>query len=363
MPPELGVAAPAATRERHLRLVPHRPLRVVDVALFSGEDSYALRTYLDAKVAFARRCGDVEHHLLVPGALGPTLPFNRSSGYRLPLGGRGLLPALEALDPDVVLLHAPFWKAREACRLMHLKGAVTVMVHHGFAAADGGAAPLYDRALRAWLHHTYDEADAVMAAGDPWDDVGRAAGIPLRFGIDPVFVPQPRVERGDHVLYAGLVAARKGLFTLVDAVARRGWPLRVIGDGPDTERLADRAAALGVALELIPFEHERGALARELAAARCMVVPEPPGGIALAALEAAACATPVVVAAASAAAAALGARAQTFAAGDIAGLGEAIRRARRATVDPRAAAAFAAEHAWERVLRLELRELEALARW
>ena len=38
-----------------LRLVAARPLRVVDVATWYGERSGGIRTYLDAKGAYARR--------------------------------------------------------------------------------------------------------------------------------------------------------------------------------------------------------------------------------------------------------------------------------------------------------------------
>ena len=58
--------APAARRPA-LRLVAARPLRVVDVAIWYGERSGGIRTYLDAKSAFARRTGAFEHRLVVPG--------------------------------------------------------------------------------------------------------------------------------------------------------------------------------------------------------------------------------------------------------------------------------------------------------
>jgi alpha-1,6-mannosyltransferase len=44
-----------------------RRLRVVDVALFYGERSGGIRTYLEAKARFAARTGAFEHHLVVPG--------------------------------------------------------------------------------------------------------------------------------------------------------------------------------------------------------------------------------------------------------------------------------------------------------
>ena len=70
-----------------LRLVaPARPLRVVDVALFYGERSGGIRTYLDAKAAYAARTGAFEHRLVVPGDVPSVLPSR--ADQRLPLAAR-----------------------------------------------------------------------------------------------------------------------------------------------------------------------------------------------------------------------------------------------------------------------------------
>lgn len=355
--------------ERRLRLVVRRALRVVDVALFYGERSGGIRTYLREKQAFAAECEQIEHHLLVPGAVGPTVPFNHANGYRLPLGGRGLLQALDHLEPDVVLLHDPFWKAREVCRLVHLHGGAVVMVHHGSAALDAaalpGPSPVYERALRGWLRRTYDEVDAVMAACDPFEDTGRPASFPLRFGLNPAFRPHPGVTRGDHVLYAGRIAREKGIFTLLEAAAqsREPWPLHVVGSGPARPAVVARARELGLRdrLRVLPYLADPRALARAYAAARCVVMPGPLETFGLVAFEAAACAAPVVACRTAPSAAISGAH--TFSPGHAGELSRAIERARQATPDPAAAAAYAARHTWERALTAELRDLEALTGW
>ncbi|HEX4364681.1 MAG TPA: hypothetical protein VHZ75_09035 [Solirubrobacteraceae bacterium] len=46
---------------------PHAPLRTADIALFYGERSGGIRTYLDAKAAWAKASGMIEHHVVVPG--------------------------------------------------------------------------------------------------------------------------------------------------------------------------------------------------------------------------------------------------------------------------------------------------------
>ena len=92
--PSGGTAAPQRPR---LRLVTTPPLRVVDVALFYGERSGGIRTYLDAKAAFARRTGAFEHRLVVPGTARdvkgatcalPSVRIGAANGYRWPLGTR-----------------------------------------------------------------------------------------------------------------------------------------------------------------------------------------------------------------------------------------------------------------------------------
>lgn len=338
----------------HLRLVASRPLRVVDCALFYGGRSGDVRAYLDAKRAFAADFAGIEHHLLAPGASGPSLPFNRAGAHRLALGGRGLLRALEALVPDVVLLHDPFWKAREVCRLVHSQGGAVVMVHHGAAVLEARAAtgpsPVYERALRSWLLRSYDEADAVMSAGATWAKIGRGASIPLRVGLHPAFRPQPDVDCGDHVLFAGGIGTEQGIFTLLEAAARsrEQWTLRVLGNGPAVPEAQARAAELGIAhrLDVRPSPAEPHDLAREYAAARCVVVPGPKGTSATAAVDAAACGAPVV--------------SWTT---DPVSLLRAIGSARLMRRDLQAAEAFAAAHTWQSAFTAELRDLEALAGW
>jgi alpha-1,6-mannosyltransferase len=84
-----------------------RMLRVVDVALWYGERSGGIRTYLDAKVAHARATGAFEHHVVVPGPRErhddgrhelPSLRLVAANGYRVPLGARALGRTLAQLD-------------------------------------------------------------------------------------------------------------------------------------------------------------------------------------------------------------------------------------------------------------------------
>ncbi len=259
MPPESAVAL-AATAHR-------QRLRIADVALFYGERSGGIRTYLEAKAAFAARTGAFEHHLVIPGrpahatanptahppatatpSANPTVPptatatppatdrhhdphrheqpslrLAASNGYRIPLGGAGLQATLRELAPDIVLLHDPYWTPRLASRAAHQTGAAVIAVHHSSAALHAAGLPgpqgVYKRALRRWYRRAYVDVDAVMSVVDPGPDAHRPSTLLLRLGLDQAFHPRPEIVRGDHVLYVGRLSREKGLRELLEAAA------------------------------------------------------------------------------------------------------------------------------------------------
>jgi alpha-1,6-mannosyltransferase len=361
-----------------LRLVAPPPLRVVDVALFYGERSGGIRTYLDAKLRWARGARDVEHHAVVPGprrrhhdgvhAL-PSLRVAAANGYRLPLGAEELKRCLRALRPDVVLLHDPFWAPLGVAEAAHALGARVVAVHHGSAALDAAALPGPDAPwrtlLRRWMHHAYREADAVMAAVDARADTGREALIPLRFGVHPAFRPRLGVRRGDHVLYVGRLAREKGVVELVRAAARsrEPWELRLVGSGPAEGRLRRLARRLGLAgrLRIAPHVRAPERLAATYAQARAVVMPGAHETFGLVALEAAASGAATVACATAPSAALLGALVRTYAPGDVEGLLAAVEGARASTPDPHAAARLARASTWDAAFAGELAALRALS--
>jgi alpha-1,6-mannosyltransferase len=219
-----------------------RHLRIVDVALFYGERSGGIRTYLDAKVRHARATGAFEHHVIVPGPRErhrdgrhelPSLRLVAANGYRVPLGARALKRTLERLRPDVVFRHDPFWAPLRVTE----------------AAGMRGPKRPWEALFRAWLRHAYAPVDAIASIVDPEPDCGREASFPLRLGLHDAFRPQTGVARGDHVLYVGRFARENGIFRLLEAAARSDepWPLRLIGSGPAEDALRRRARALGIA--------------------------------------------------------------------------------------------------------------------
>jgi alpha-1,6-mannosyltransferase len=356
---------------------PAGPLRVADVAIFYGERSGGIRTYLEAKAAFAARTCAFEHHLVVPGREGSgdsnrhaqrSLQLAASNGYRLPLGGSGLHATLRMLRPDVVLLHDPFWTPRHASRIAHELGALVVAVHHSSASLHAAGLPgphgVYARALRRWYRRAYGEVDAVMSVVETDIDAHRPATLRLRLGLDPAFYPRPEVERGDHVLYVGRLSREKGLRELLEAAAasREPWPLVLLGTGPAGDALRERARQLGLG-DRVRFQDylgDRDELARAYAGARCVVLPGAHETFGLAALEAAACGVPVVTAASTPSAHLLDGFVETFGAGDATDLLRALEVARGWRTDLPAAAALAARHDWDALLWAEVEDLHTL---
>ena len=372
-----GVAVALGHRGGAALAAPRGPLRVADVAIFYGERSGGIRTYLEAKAAFAARTRALEHHLVVPGREGNgdanrheqrSLRLAASNGYRLPLGGAGLHATLRALRPEVVLLHDPYWTPRHASRIAHELGAAVVAVHHSSASLHAAGLPgpqgVYEHALRRWYRRAYGEVDAVMSVVDTEVDAHRPATLRLRLGLDPEFHPRPDVPRLDHVLYVGRLSREKGLRELLEAAAASvdPWPLVLLGTGPAGDTLRERARQLGLGdrVRFEPYLNGRAELARAYAGARCVVLPGAHETFGLVALEAAACGAPVVTAEATPSAHLLGGMVDTFAAGDASDLLWAIERARRRRPDFAAAAGLVARHDWDTALSAELADLHRL---
>jgi alpha-1,6-mannosyltransferase len=381
VPPELalleGGAARAERRTRHD--APPAPLRVADVALFYGERSGGIRTYLDAKAEHAiRHPGEIEHHILVPGARErheggrhelPSLRVVAANGYRVPLGAGALKETLRALRPDVVLLHDPFWWPVDVVACARELGARTVAVHHGTsnleAASLPGPSKLYAPLLRRWLRRAGRHVDAVMSNVDTMADFGRRATMPLRLGVHETFRPRPDVRRGDHVLYVGRLSREKGVLELLEAAARSTdpWPLRIVGSGPLEETLRTRARRLGLSTRISfrPHARDRVRLAHRYASARCVVMPGEHETFGLVALEAAACGTPVAACSTAPALHAIGTLGHGFVPADPGDLDRAIAGAYAADRDAQEAAMVAWRHRWDRVFRAETASLRDLA--
>jgi len=350
---------------------------VADVALWYGERSGGIRTYLDAKVAHVRERGGVEHHLITPGPVERhdegrhelrALRLATANGYRIPLGARSLKRTLRALRPDVVLLHDPFWGPLGVSEVAHDVGAVVVAVHHGSSALDAAGLPgpsdLYVPLFQAWLRRASRPVDALMSVVDTTDDCGRPADLLLRLGLHEAFRPQTGVARGDHTLYVGRLAREKGVFQLLEAAARARdpWPLRFVGSGPAQARLQERAERLGIArrVSFHPYVSDRHVLARRYAEARCVVMPGEHETFGLVGIEAAASGARTVCCSTAPSARLCDSLVHTYAPGDVDDLARAIRAARAAQPDTAGSAALAWRYAWPRVFEAEFASLRDL---
>jgi alpha-1,6-mannosyltransferase len=343
---------------------------VADVAMFYGERSGGIRTYLNEKARFAAGAAAFEHHVIVPGRRElhrdgrhevRSLRIAASNGYRVPLGVGAMKDTLCSVRPDFVLLHDPFWGPHHVTELAHGLGARVIAVHHASPALNAAALPgpdgLYLRLLRRVYRRAYKDVDAVMSVVDPEPDTGRAATIPLRFGVHAAFRPEP-AARGEHLLYVGRLSREKRIDDLVAAAARLDppRPVLIVGDGPTRRALGQLRAPL----RFRAFVSDRDELARLYRSAACVVDPGPHETFGLVVFEAAASGARVVACDSTPAAAVADGLIETFAAADVGDLVRAIGRALARRDDPAAAAALAERSAWERVFEAELDALEHL---
>lgn len=350
-------------------------LRVADVSCLYAERSGGIRTYLEAKGAWARRTAAVDQHLVIPGERRRSgerrhelrsVRYAPSNGYRVPLGGGGMRATIGAIEPDVILLHDPFWTPARTAREAHAADRLVVAVHHTSVDLNANAFPgtpgLWRRPLRRWYRHAYREVDAVMSVVDPFADSGRHAGLALRFGLHPAFRPRPALHPGRHVLFAGRFSREKGVAELLEATALGEWELVMHGTGPWEATMRDRIRSLGIEdrVRIEPFVADREQLAQAFARAACVAVPGPYETFGLVALEAAASAAPVVVADTAPSGAMLGALGHSFAAGDAADLARAIEEARHAPRLHHEAAVLTRRHGWDAAFEAELGDLQAL---
>jgi alpha-1,6-mannosyltransferase len=264
----------------------------------------------------------------------------------------------------VIYAHDPFWSLPAALAT----GAPVIAVHHASsdleAAALRGPHRLYRRGFETWRRRCYARAAAVLTAA-PRTVAGANRLLPLRFGLDPAFVPQPDVQRGRSVLYAGRLSREKGVLDLLEAASlarRTQWPLRIIGCGPSEGAVQSlvRRRSLGWRTTFEPYITGRTELARAYAAASCVVMPGRYETFGLVALEAAASGARVVACETAPSARAAAEVAHTFAPGDVHGLAAAIDAAREAPRHLEAAARIAERHTWQRAFEAEAHDLAEL---
>jgi glycosyltransferase involved in cell wall biosynthesis len=208
--------------------------------------------------------------------------------------------------PAIVHVHsassASFLRKSLLLLMARSAGCKTIFHLHGggfreFATIDSG--PL----MRRWIRHTLEKSSRVIALSDNWAQFVRGVAPRARVAVLPNSVPLPvaaggREEPG-RVLFLGRIEQAKGVFDLLEAIARlvpRFPPVRVSLAGVgDAQAVRRRAAELGIAghIELpgwLGEEERRAALER----AEVFCLPSHAEGLPMALLEAMAAGKAVV---------------------------------------------------------------------
>lgn len=313
------VAASPPGGSTHRRSTPHsrialtseRPLHVLDVTDFYSETaSGGVKTYLEAK-AHALAALGVKHTVVVPGAvsgttsMGPSRvhtiaarPIPMAPAYRAWLSGAPLRSVVERERPDVVEVGSPFLVPRMLGPTLERMGVPTVGFYHAdvvrtFAepyVPSPWAAPLRVLArcaARHFVRRVYGGFDVTVAASRSVAEELVSLGVPrvrsVSLGVDlDLFRPRPS-ERSEWRpvwgmegparpvgLYVGRFCAEKRLDVLLDGHAQLPVAIRptlvLVGGGPLEATLHERARRQE-GLRVMPYESDRGRLARMYAAA------------------------------------------------------------------------------------------------
>lgn len=165
------------------------------------------------------------------------------------------------LQEEPILIHAHFGKSSAyALPLARALGLPLVITYHGGDATK--KANTRDSKLRIYNRRRkqlWDEAALILPVSEFIRGELAAAGCPPEKmivhhnGADPGrFKP---AEKQKLILFAGRWVEKKGIDTLVSALARLGpkldgWRVRLVGDGPLKARLVGRLQASGLKAEL-----------------------------------------------------------------------------------------------------------------
>jgi alpha-1,6-mannosyltransferase len=331
-------------------------MRFCDLTLSYTETSGGIRTYIDQKRRYLLEQTTYDHVLIVPGEedrvergerwttiriASPFIPG--AHPYRFFWRPDKILAALEAAQPDVIELGSFYvspWPAfryrqdrEEAGELRPLVGgyfhtdianayvgaplrkAIDASVGTWAAAlakAGMALANTAEEAMEEYVEGVFERCDLAFAASP--EQAARLA----EYGVDGVHVVPLGVDlkayhprhRSDAMrrelgagpddlllVYGGRLDPEKHVDTLLDAFERLpgGLDARLVicGEGPDRERLAQRADAIPGA-SVRPYLTEPGAFARYLASADVYVTAGPHETFALSVVEAQASGLPVV---------------------------------------------------------------------
>ena len=223
-----------------------------------------------------------------------------------PLAAASVVRAIRSWRPDVVHAIGAGPQAAYVAVLRPLLRARLVFTAQGELTFDAQDVFARSTSLRGGLRRILRAADAVTACSayvlrDLTDFAAiRGPSWVVPNGVEPADFAQARPESRErpYVLAVGRLVPQKGLDVLIEAFATSALAdldLVIAGDGPERERLRERAAQLRLAQRVhLAGAVDRAGIASLLAGARAFALPSrgEPFGIAL--LEAMAAGVPAV---------------------------------------------------------------------
>ncbi|QDU87505.1 GDP-mannose-dependent alpha-(1-6)-phosphatidylinositol dimannoside mannosyltransferase [Pirellulimonas nuda] len=326
-------------------------MRLCDITLSYTETSGGIRTYIDAKRKFLRSETEHDHVLIIPGETDECASDGRNTTYtvaspilpgcepyRFFLRPDKIRDALAESLPDVIELGsfyvapwAAFRHQRDRAEIgsrplvsgyfhtdiaeAYVGGPLRNAFHGWSRAVEWVGDKLADAAERgaeAYVGSAFEQCDIRLAASEAQAGRLREYGVEevrvLPLGVDlDVFSPEKRSEEraallgvDDHTLvliFTGRLDVEKQVHLLVDALemlpAGFDAALVLMGEGPLREELEVRSKR-DARLIVLPYESDRGRLARVLASADIYVTAGPHETFGLSVVEAQACGLPVV---------------------------------------------------------------------
>ena len=256
----------------------------------------------------------------------------------LPLFLVGYAVAVRRRSRDADVVHAHWWIPSGLVAVLASRAPVAVQLHGTDVAVARG--PL--RRLAAWVLRRATVVVAASTSLARW--ASELAGVdavvaPMPLGVDRVPAPSPPPADGP-VLAVGRLVPEKGFDVLVDAAARVGASVVIVGDGDERTALAARGGDVTFVGSVPPSD-----LAAHYAAARLVCVPSRREGFGMVAAEALAAGRAVVCTAVGGLTDLVteGVTGRLVPPGDVAALAEAL-----ATTDPALGANGPAAVAWLR---------------
>lgn len=313
-------------------LRPDAELGVLDISEYYGETSGGVRTYLTQKGRYVEARPSLRQVLVVPGGEdtitdssgvrryelhGPIIPTQ--APYRLMVAGRKTARVVQHERPQIIEVGSAYLAPWLVVDVARRENVPVVWFYHGHLPRI--VAPLLGDSPAPWRWVAAGAARYVRAIGRSVDrtivasefaradlegfGVERVSRVPL--GVDAeTFHPGRRTRRaetrrarglddGPLALYTGRYTTEKDLHIAVEGWRRlrhRDATLLLLGAGPLRERLTRQAE--GSQVRVLPFEHDREALADLYAAADLYLAPGPAETFGLSAHEAMASGTPVL---------------------------------------------------------------------